>query len=420
MVRQVFTLIIAIFCLSAVASAQSTTRYSYTECEGSSMPYPEIDMSLRAIPDSLVPVYVNHVGRHGARFMTSVKNIDELLKKLHKADSLGTITPEGRELAQLCKLVLKRTGGRWGALDSLGMAEQEEIATRLHTIAPRLFNGTKVNAISSYVPRCVASMDAFTHQLARLDTKVEIYTSSGRQNSPLMRPWTGDAEYQSFMNGDEWSNVYHRYLDKVVPDAVAERLLGSGYPFSGNEKRDIALSAYKVVAGCEAISINPEAQRFFTPEEYNALWSVANMHHYLTHSASTLSNAPMDLATALLDNLITTMDSAVKGNNEYTVTLRFGHAETMMPLLALMRLPGCYYMTNDFNTVGLHWRDFDVVPMGANLQMILLKSTSTGKMYVRIDVNEKPVILPGQKSVYTPWENARKYLISCLPSDPQP
>ena len=77
-------------------------------------------------------------------------------------------------------------------------------------------------------------------------------------------------------------------------------------------------------------------------------------------------------------------------------------------------------MTDDFATVGEHWRDFTVVPMGANLQMILLKSTSTGKMYVRVDVNEKPVILPGQKSVYTSWENARKYMINCLPGDPQP
>lgn len=420
MVRQVFTLIISIFCLTAAASDRNVTRYSYTECEGSSMPYPDIDMKLRAIPDSLVPVYVNHVGRHGARFMTSGKTIGDLLRRLHKADSLGTITPRGKELISLCNRVMQRTADRWGALDSLGMAEQEGIASRLYSIVPDLFRGHKINAISSYVPRCVASMDAFTHQIARLDSKVEIYTSSGRQNSRLVRPWTGDAEYKSFMDDSRWSDIYHRYLDATVPGQVAEKLLGKGYPFSKNEKRDVTLDAYKVVAGCEAISIDPQASRFFTPEEYNALWSIANMHHYLTHSASTLSPAPMDLATALLDNLISTMDSAVKGNNEYTVMLRFGHAETLMPLLALMRLPGCYYMTDDFATIGEHWRDFTVVPMGANLQMILLKSTSTGKMYVRVDVNEKPVILPGQKSVYTSWENARKYMINCLPGDPQP
>lgn len=145
------------------------------------------------------------------------------------------------------------------------------------------------------------------------------------------------------------------------------------------------------------------------------------MHHYLTHSASILSTAPMDLATALLNNLIVTMDSAVNGTNEYTVMLRFGHAETLMPLLALMRLPGCYYVTDDFATVGEHWRDFQVVPMGANLQILLLKSRSSGKMYVRIDLNEKPVQLPGQKCIYTSWDNARDYMIRCLPThDPKP
>ena len=418
--KGLFLLFSLIIGMSASAADPTDTRYSYTECQGSALPYPTPDMALRAIPDSLTPVYVNHVGRHGARFLSSSKYTTALLRYLEKADSLKTITPAGRELMNLCSIVVSRTAGRWGALDSLGMAEQRGIASRLHMLTPALFKDTKINAISSYVPRCVASMDEFTHQLTRLDNKIEIYTSSGRQNSPLVRPWTDDKDYKEYMDSKEWHEVYDKYLDETVPETIAPRILGAKYPFTPGEAQDVALAVYKVVSGCGAMSIEADASRFFTLEEYNALWSVGNLHHYLTHSATTLSPAPMDMAAALLNNLVETMDRAANGENEYAVMLRFGHAETMMPLLALMRLQGCYYMTNYFDTVGLHWHDFHVVPMASNIQMILLRSDS-GRLYVRVDLNEVPTpLIPGKSTIYTPWDTAKDYMIRCLPLYLQP
>lgn len=163
------------------------------------------------------------------------------------------------------------------------------------------------------------------------------------------------------------------------------------------------------------MSIDIDLQKYFTKSEINSLWSVENLHHYLTHSASTLSSAAPELASRLLSELIATFDSAVEGKNPYSVMLRFGHAETMMPLLALMHVPGCYYMTNYFDTVGLHWRDFYVVPMASNIQMILFRSES-GKYYLRVDLNEQPVpLIPGRQTIYIPWATAREYLNRCLP-----
>ncbi|MDE6067244.1 MAG: histidine phosphatase family protein [Duncaniella sp.] len=413
--KGLFILFSMIFGLTAAGADPTATDYSYEQCQGSAMPYPTPDMALRAIPDSLTPIYINHVGRHGARFLSSSKYTTALLRYLNKADSLNTITPAGRELMNLCNTVVSRTAGRWGALDSLGMAEQRGIASRLHVLAPKLFRDTKINAISSYVPRCVASMDEFTHQLTRLDNKVEIYTSSGRQNSPLVRPWTDDRDYKEYMDSEGWHDVYDKFLDATIPATMAPRILGAKYPFSPGEAQDVALAMYKVVAGCGAMSVNADAARFFTREEYNALWSVGNLHHYLTHSASTLSQAPMNMTAALLNELIETMDKAANGENQYSVMLRFGHAETMMPLLALMRLQGCYYMTNYFDTVGVHWQDFHVVPMASNIQMILLRSDS-GRLYVRVDFNEVPTpLIPGKSTIYTPWESAKEYLTRCLP-----
>lgn len=400
---------------SSKAVDPTTTDYTFIECQGSAIPYPHRTVQELAYPDSLTPVYINHVGRHGARFLSSSKYTTSLLRTLHKADSLRTITPMGRELIDICELVVARTAGRWGALDSLGMAEQRAIASRAHMAFPMLFDNTKINAISSYVPRCVMSMDEFTHQLTRLNNKVEIYMSSGRQNSPLVRPWDSDDDYKTFMKEEEWHKVYEDYLNAKVPVSVAERALGKNYPFDADEARDVSMGIYKVLAGCSAMSIELDLQKYFSRDEINALWSVENLHHYLTHSASTLSDAAPNLAVKLLTELIETMEEAVEGKNKYSVMLRFGHAETLMPLFALMHLPGCYYMTNYFDTVGLHWRDFYVIPMAANLQMILFKSDS-GNYYVRTDLNENPVpLIPGRQTIYTPWSAVREYLTRCLP-----
>lgn len=401
--------------LSANALDPTATDYTFIECQGSAIPYPDRTADGLAYPDSLKPVYLNHVGRHGARFLSSSKYTTSLLRSLHKADSLRTITPMGRELINVCNLVVERTAGRWGALDSLGMAEQRAIASRTFMAFRPLFDNTKINAISSYVPRCVMSMDEFTHQLTRLNNKVEIYMSSGRQNSPLVRPWQDDEAYKEYMAGEGWHKVYDDYFNKQVPASLAERALGKSYPFDGDEAKDVSMAIYKVLAGCSAMSIELDLQKYFTKAEINALWSVENLHHYLTHSASTLSNAAPELASRLLAELISTVDDYIEGKNQYSVMLRFGHAETMMPLLALMHIPGCYYMTNYFDTVGLHWRDFYVVPMASNLQMIVFRAES-GKYYVRVDLNEVPVpLIPGRSDIYIPWTTAREYLNRCLP-----
>ncbi|MCM1077713.1 MAG: hypothetical protein NC411_10185 [Bacteroides sp.] len=416
---QIMLATVMVAALSVMAADPTATTYTFAECQGSAVPYPDREADGLAYPDSLTPVFLNHVGRHGARFLSSSKYTTMLLRLLGRADSLNTITPMGRELTDICKFIVTKTAGRWGALDSLGMAEQRAIASRAFMAYPTLFDGTKINAISSYVPRCVMSMYEFTHQLTRLNNKVEIYTSSGRQNSSLLRPWDNDEAYKDYIASEEWHKVYEDYLDEEVPVSVAERALGRTYPFNEGEARDVSMTIYKVLAGCAASGIGLDLAKYFTQPEINALWRVENLHHYLTHSASTLSTAPPALAAALLSELIATIDGAVSNENSFSVMLRFAHAETLMPLLALMHIHGCYYLTNYFDTVGLHWRDFFVVPMASNLQMILFRSQS-GQYYVRTDLNEIPVpLIPGRQTIYIPWATARDYLTRCLPFDMQ-
>jgi len=416
--RKIFTAIFTLFGLFFSLWAQNpmATDYSMPECDGSLSPYPT-EINPAVFPDTLKPVFINHVGRHGARFPASSSNCLKLRAALLKADSIGTITPTGRQLAKLNDLIIEQSTDQWGALDSLGMAEQRAIATRMFYNFGEIFsNGAMVNAISSYSPRAMMSMYSFVHQLDRMDNRINFTTSTGRVNSSLMRPFDLSEEYKTFRNDSTVKAVYNDFFNQTCPVTAIKRVLGDRFPFSSeNEMRNLAITEYYVVAGCRAMNISPDASKYFTKEEYNALWSCFNLRQYLQRTSTTLSTVPSEIASELVQDLITTTDGFINGTNPNVCNLRFGHAETLMPLLSIMRLKGCYYMTNYFDTVGMHWKDFEVVPMAANLQMILFKS-DTGHYYVRIDLNEKPIpLIPNSSVIYTPWSEARNYLTRILP-----
>lgn len=413
--RRFLLAISLILLLSPAMPAQdpTATKYSAEDCLGTHLPYPAPE-ALQAVPDSLTPVFVNHVGRHGARFPSSMRNTAGLLKVLHKADSACTLTPLGREFYTLAQYVAEKCHNRWGALDSLGMAEQRGIATRMFRAYPGLFKDSKVKAISSYSPRCMMSMFEFTHQLDRLNNNVEITTSTGRSNSPLLRPFDLNKDYIEFREAKAWEEPYNMLFETTAPTAPARKLLGEALT-SSKEAREFSFELYDFLSCLPMISMAPQMYKYLTPEEMNACWALSNLHSYLRYSANTVSTVPADIATDLLLELINTTDNAALGQTPAKVMLRFGHAETLMPLLSLMRLHGCYYMTNYFDTVALHWRDFDIVPMAANLQMVLLKSEK-GNYYLRVDLNEHPIpLLPNSEEIYIPWGKAREYLNRCLP-----
>lgn len=400
----------------ASASDPTATDYSFVQCSGSLMPYPA-DIRPAEYPDSLVPVFINHVGRHGARFPASAANTNALTRVLEKADSLGTITNKGRQLLALCRVVSAKAANRWGALDSLGMAEQRGIASRMFMNYASLLSNSKVHAISSYSPRVMMSMYEFTHQLDRLDNHIEFSTTTGRVNSPLVRPFDVDQDYIDFRREEPYKETYDTYFASVAPAAPIERVAGANFPYTSDaERRNFSLIEYYVVAGCDAMSVAVNPADYFSKEEYNALWSCFNMRQYLQRTATTFSSIPADITSDLLSDIIATTDAAVAGKNSAQAELRFGHAETLMPLLSLLRLQGCYYLTNYFDTVALHWRDFYVVPMAANIQFILFKNPKTGRFYLRTMLNETPVaLIPNDSRLLLPWTEARSYLERCLP-----
>lgn len=420
-VRRLLSTALVSATISGFAFSPQLPIYSSAECEGSLTPYPAIRYTIET-PDTLEAVYISHVGRHGARYPAGSLHCLTLQKALKTADSLGTITPLGRDLQKLNDEVIKASEGRWGALDSLGMAEQRGIAKRMALTFPELFKdrGT-VNALSSSSPRSMMSMYSFVHALDDHNSKMNYVTTTGPMNAPLMRPFDVDADYLKFRKDNVTGPVYDTYFNSVCPVAPIERVLGDNYPYESIEKkRDLAITEYYVLAGLRAMSMENQFEKYFSEEEMTALWSCFNLRQYLQRTATSVSTIPADIASQLVMNIVNKTDEAVLGVNPAVADLRFGHAETVMPLASLLKLPECYYITDNFYTVAREWTDFFVVPMAANVQFILFKSKKTGNFFLRTELNERIItLLPGDERMYIPWGEAREYMLSCIPEQIQ-
>lgn len=409
--RSIFTATFSVIASSLAAlSAQS---YSWSDCQGSAKPYPE-PAECVGHPDSLRAVMINHVGRHGARYAASDSHARTLLKALDDACVQNTITPVGRRLQGLVKRVISMSEGRWGRLDSLGMAEQAGIATRMYRAYPELFH-SGVTARASYVPRCVMSMYEFTHALAVERPQLVISDMSGPQNNQLLRFFQDNAEYEAAVSSDAMKDAIKEFEKKNVDMTALRRAVGLNYRFDKDSIK-VAMAEYSFLAGLSAIGVEEDVSCYLTSEEYNALWSAFNLKQYLTRTASELTSVPADIARPLLADLINSTDRYIADpEGSVPVMLRFGHAETLMPLFSLMRLPGCYFLTDDLQDVAASWRDFDIVPMAANLQMILFRS-ATGRYYLRVDLNERPVAVTvgGKAEIYVPWTEARQHFLDLM------
>lgn len=127
---------------------------------GTAMPYPIVKDSFVFFQDSMVPFYVNHLGRHGARFPTSGKALNRVKEILELAQRENRLTSGGVTLLSTIQNLSETFDGQWGKLSVVGEEEQRGIARRMIERYPQLFSDSvKVQAIATYVPRCIHSMD---------------------------------------------------------------------------------------------------------------------------------------------------------------------------------------------------------------------------------------------------------------------
>ena len=223
------------------------------------------------------------------------------------------------------------------------------------------------------------------HQLARHSTHISVSTSEGRQFDSLLRYFTTDSAYVDYLENGDWKAGYDRFVDTNISASPARSLFTTDIP--QGKLRKLTLDMYGVLQSLPAARLEWQPEIWFSLPEYRACWEAANLKHYYQRSVSEYSSVAAAASSALLDDIIRTNDAAAAGKTDGKVAaLRFGHAETVIPLFALMRLPGCYYPEGSAESVASEWKDWEVSPLGANLMIVMLKDR-VGDTFVSLRLN---------------------------------
>ncbi len=424
--RKIFILFSLLLSVAAIASRPYNNLPSHLA--GSMMPYDfSYTESTPIWPDSLKPVYVARVARHGARYISSPKKLEKLQEVISKASAAGTLTKEGRKFSALLKAVVSNTADQWGRLSEVGCQEEVSLAKDLYSLLPGLLKKGRVNAISTYVPRVVMTMYQFNHELTALSGDINITASEGKQYSYLLRCFTADSLYAAYREGGTWSKVSEKLMDSIVSPLPARKILGNLPGYDNHKLKKLTLEMYDVLQSLTAFGMDAPTDEFMSAADYRACWEVDNLEHYLRNTDTPLSSlagkasspllariiadADASLGTRLIDQTMKRADMKMADAPvRYDANFYFGHAETLMPLLSLMRVEGCYDDSADFATLSSRWKDYEIVPLGANIDIVLLESP-TGRTYTTIRHNGR-FVAPMSGSMIVPWADYKAYLTS--------
>ncbi|MDE6637536.1 MAG: histidine phosphatase family protein [Muribaculaceae bacterium] len=424
MIRRIVIAFLLLLSLPAFAAKQLSDLPS--DMAGSMMPYDfSYTQSVPIWPDSLKPVYVARVARHGARYISSPKKLDKLKDAISEASAAGTLTKDGKKFDALIKAVENVTGNQWGLLSDVGCQEEIRLAEDLYSLLPDLLRKAHVNSISTYVPRVVMTMYQFNHKLTAFSADINISASEGKQYSYLLRCFTADSIYSSYRDNGSWKKVSEKLMDSIVSPEPARRILGDIPGFDDHKLRKITLEMYDVLQSLTAFGMPAPKDEFMSVADYHACWEVDNLEHYLRNTDTPLSSLAGKASSPLLSRIIADADASLAArliditmkNADMDVAdapLRcdanfyFGHAETLMPLLSLMRVEGCYDDSSDFATLSKRWKDYEIVPLGANLDIIFLQSSSQ-RTYITLRHNGR-FIPPMHGTLIVPWHDYKAFL----------
>ena len=168
-------------------------------------------------PKGYEPFYISHYGRHGSRYESTLKNIDNVENIFLKADSLGVLTPKGREILAYIKEFSAYHKGCEGELTPLGVEQHKGIARRMYNrFKSVLTPGSLVESKSSVYNRCIMSMASFNESLKECQPKLQTKMETGERHALIVRPTT--PENPLMPRGVTVSNVHkgQKYMDDLA------------------------------------------------------------------------------------------------------------------------------------------------------------------------------------------------------------
>ncbi|MDF7666827.1 histidine-type phosphatase [Orbaceae bacterium ESL0727] len=392
-------------------------------------------------PQGYQPFYIDHVGRHGSRYISSAKSEQRVYQLLLLADQAQQLTPKGQQLLTQVMTLMKLNQNHYGELTDLGRQAIRSIGQRMWDNYPTVFTGKSIAVLSSTVPRAQESAAIFLQPFSAKYPGVKVEQQPNHQQT-LLRFFDYSPAYLQYKKShaikQQLQSIAQTPQINAMSNAVAERIFRATFlsqleqgavmvnhaPIHTN---DFVIALYTLYQAL--LSFTPQTlhdhqldlQSYFGDDENNAFAIVVTAKDYLQIGPAFDANGiQIKIAAPLLWNIIHTADSAITGNR-LAANLRFGHAETLSPLATLLEIEHTHTVADSLLTYPAVWQAATIIPMAANIQFIFYKPTdshdiSANHILVKLLLNEKEVHLPiiTDHYPYYRWDKVKQFYVNKL------
>jgi hypothetical protein len=398
-------------------------------------------------PAGFEPVFVNYVGRHGARHLTKPGGEISLVQLLATAVKSHALTAKGTELWNRVNLLISIEKENYGNITLSGAAEQTGIATRMLQQYPSVFKGRGIQIVTTGEVRTQQSCRAFLKAFTGYNrAAVSIHTPADENNEEL-RFFDLSPAYLEYEKSGSWAEKMDLLENKEVIRGLYPALTSQFFlaPFldslirgqlvlTGKKGKTVSYTAADFTIDlyalyCISYSLQQErAQKklpasamdfriFFTAEQLDVLDKITGAADFLKKGPGTCDTClQVTDAVPLLVDMMNTTDDFIKKNDRDAV-LRFAHAETIAPFAVLLGIKGASETTADIENYRAVWNVAKIIPLSANIQFILFKNKQNDYL-VKVLLNEKearlPVSLVPVNSCYYRWKEVRAFYLAKL------
>ena len=292
---------------------------------------------------------------------------------------------------------------------------------------PEVFTpGTHVDAKSTVVIRCILSMANEIAEMQTLCPELIITCDASRTTQKILAYNSTDTVAKKLGRAAEkkYGKEYAKSLPK--PEAFFNKIFTDRkFVTDSLDDMEVFHNIFDVAVNTQSHDNQKSMYDIFTPEELHNEWLANNADWYLSagNTPLTKNRVPYN-QRVLLRNIIESADTAMISPRQ-SVNLRFGHESILLPLSVLMELNNAAYETTDLTTLADNWRNYEIFPMGSNIQMIFYrpendKTISPDNVLVKVLLNEAEAslpIVPVQGSYYR-WNDLRQYYMKKLDAFP--
>ncbi|QNP72824.1 histidine-type phosphatase [Streptomyces roseirectus] len=406
----------ALLAVAAPAAHADGRQPAHIDSYGTKAPYaPEQNpASYSKAPAGFVPVFTENVSRHGSRAASDSEDGDLVLGLWNRASAAGQLTRKGEEFGPKVRALLAamdKVG--YGNLSGRGRAEMRATADRMAARVPSLFaavaaKGEKIDVVSSGQGRAVDSANEYAGELAVKDPALKPLIGVTRTDKDLLyfHKSAGGKAYQGYLANDQrlaatLKSITDQPRTQRAANSVLRKIFKQSF-IDGMQAEDRVAAAeavYNLYAIAPAMIQESPGGKGWGLDRFISRTDAA-WFGYLGDAEDFYEKGPgfadsditYKMAGVLLDDFFKQVEAKKSGTSSLGAELRFTHAEEIIPLAALMGLPGSTKPATPGETytyANNPWRGAAVSPLGANIQWDVYQKGT--RYLVRMLYNEKEV-----------------------------